>query len=304
VSLYKWTASELSCIILLNHTRRPSAFNLLYARDSIQAVLATLPSKTKQLAVFFLLWGQTSRIASMDESSEIRAEIPLVGRGSVLLGKLPPPVRGQRRSFPEPLREEGFYSRTFLPSGYVRDSSAPAAPETVAMSDSSTYRYTDPMLQDLPNYEPSGRIASTPSITRKVPYLTGSQMDKIAPAELLTSPVSPKNIFTPSPSETGGEFRTPRSARSLFGHAKAIIAQKIMTRQAINTTPCTPRAMSSAEEAGTCSVCLESFTLGSTIRTLSCEHVFHQECIDKWCERTARCPVDNLPILAKWRGNY
>lgn len=31
-----------------------------------------------------------------------------------------------------------------------------------------------------------------------------------------------------------------------------------------------------------CSICLEQFAQGMTVRKLTCRHVFHQKCIDTW----------------------
>ena len=40
-----------------------------------------------------------------------------------------------------------------------------------------------------------------------------------------------------------------------------------------------------------CSICLDSFGEGLTIRKLaSCHHVFHQKCIDEWLARKGECP--------------
>jgi RING-like zinc finger len=235
----------------------------------------------------------------MEDALEIQAAIPLIGPASMQLGKYPSPARGQRRNFPEPPRAEGFYSRTFLPPGYTRVVDAPPPPELVLTANSAEYRYTDAMLQDLVNYEPSGRIPRDPVVIKRPSYLTSTQMDKIAPAELLTSPMSPH-----SPFDESYDLVTPRSARAIFGRAKSAIVNKVQTMKAASVTPCTPRVMKVIDENSTCSVCLESFVPGCTIRTLSCEHTFHQACIDKWCEHIARCPVDNLPILATWRDNY
>lgn len=40
-----------------------------------------------------------------------------------------------------------------------------------------------------------------------------------------------------------------------------------------------------------CSVCLEAYVEGDTVRTIPCFHTFHQRCIDDWLSRRAICPI-------------
>ncbi|EOA14820.1 hypothetical protein CARUB_v10028129mg, partial [Capsella rubella] len=41
-----------------------------------------------------------------------------------------------------------------------------------------------------------------------------------------------------------------------------------------------------------CSVCLQDFQVGETVRSLpQCHHMFHLPCIDKWLRRHASCPL-------------
>ncbi|KAG5245486.1 NEP1-INTERACTING PROTEIN-LIKE 2 [Salix viminalis] len=45
-------------------------------------------------------------------------------------------------------------------------------------------------------------------------------------------------------------------------------------------------------EKVSCSVCLQDFQLGETVRSLPhCHHMFHLPCIDKWLLRHASCPM-------------
>ncbi|KAJ4836903.1 Translation initiation factor 3 subunit c [Turnera subulata] len=45
-------------------------------------------------------------------------------------------------------------------------------------------------------------------------------------------------------------------------------------------------------EKVSCSVCLQDFQLGETVRSLPhCHHMFHLPCIDKWLFRHASCPL-------------
>jgi hypothetical protein len=40
-----------------------------------------------------------------------------------------------------------------------------------------------------------------------------------------------------------------------------------------------------------CAVCIQSMEEGSSVRVLSCRHVFHVQCIDEWLVRKKRCPM-------------
>ena len=40
-----------------------------------------------------------------------------------------------------------------------------------------------------------------------------------------------------------------------------------------------------------CSICLESYVLDETLRTLPCLHMFHEECIGKWLSVNSSCPI-------------
>lgn len=40
-----------------------------------------------------------------------------------------------------------------------------------------------------------------------------------------------------------------------------------------------------------CSICLNSITSGQDVTSLTCEHTFHSQCIQRWFRRNATCPV-------------
>merc|ERR1712142_1330810 len=40
-----------------------------------------------------------------------------------------------------------------------------------------------------------------------------------------------------------------------------------------------------------CSVCLEDFERGISIRTLPCRHFFHSQCIERWLKNHTKCPM-------------
>jgi len=40
-----------------------------------------------------------------------------------------------------------------------------------------------------------------------------------------------------------------------------------------------------------CSVCYTNIKFGDIVRKLKCNHIFHQECVDKWLEEKLSCPL-------------
>ncbi|KAI3518502.1 hypothetical protein L1887_07307 [Cichorium endivia] len=52
-----------------------------------------------------------------------------------------------------------------------------------------------------------------------------------------------------------------------------------------------PESTVQAENLKECAICLETPTIGETIRHLPCLHGFHKECIDEWLRRKTSCPV-------------
>ena len=49
--------------------------------------------------------------------------------------------------------------------------------------------------------------------------------------------------------------------------------------------------MSCREDNRTCSVCLGAFEEGESLRTISCFHNFHKDCIDRWLMSNPTCPI-------------
>ncbi len=45
------------------------------------------------------------------------------------------------------------------------------------------------------------------------------------------------------------------------------------------------------QDGKACSVCLLEFDLTSVVRKTPCDHIFHVECIDRWCLKNLSCPL-------------
>jgi len=66
------------------------------------------------------------------------------------------------------------------------------------------------------------------------------------------------------------------------------------SKAAINKLPTAKFNASDFMEKGfstECSICLEQFEEGSTVRILFCEHAFHRDCADHWLKLNGTCPL-------------
>ncbi|PSS13538.1 E3 ubiquitin-protein ligase RING1-like [Actinidia chinensis var. chinensis] len=50
-------------------------------------------------------------------------------------------------------------------------------------------------------------------------------------------------------------------------------------------------------EGESCRICLDDFALGTKVTCLPCSHVFHEDCITTWLEKSHRCPVCRFEML-------
>ncbi|KAF2073057.1 hypothetical protein CYY_005640 [Polysphondylium violaceum] len=55
--------------------------------------------------------------------------------------------------------------------------------------------------------------------------------------------------------------------------------------------------LNNSQQQKDCSICLEGFKIGDSIRTLPCVHHYHRECIDQWLKIKSVCPVCKLDVF-------
>lgn len=52
------------------------------------------------------------------------------------------------------------------------------------------------------------------------------------------------------------------------------------------------------EEKDKCAICMAHYEVGEEVKTLTCTHIFHTECIDQWLKLNRTCPVCKQSIRA------
>lgn len=101
-----------------------------------------------------------------------------------------------------------------------------------------------------------------------------------------------------------GTFAMHALMRHLVNHGDlaAVLAQSV-ERAARLGDVASGRALASAEmealpkvrfeqaEQQTCAICLEAFQQGELLIALLCSHAFHSECVTRWFQRSAQCPL-------------
>ncbi|XP_038687460.1 uncharacterized RING finger protein P32A8.03c-like [Tripterygium wilfordii] len=50
-------------------------------------------------------------------------------------------------------------------------------------------------------------------------------------------------------------------------------------------------------DSSECPICLGSFVVGEDVVRLSCGHIFHHECVERWQRRSGTCPVCRRPHI-------
>jgi hypothetical protein len=60
-----------------------------------------------------------------------------------------------------------------------------------------------------------------------------------------------------------------------------------------------------SSEEPTCCICLGDMATGETCCKMTCNHVFHKECIDNWTRRKNQCPLclQKIPLQRVYKGS-
>lgn len=71
-------------------------------------------------------------------------------------------------------------------------------------------------------------------------------------------------------------------------------------REAVNSLAVRKLKRDDVHHTGeTCAVCLETYKPREVLRIVSCSHVFHKRCVDRWLLKRGSCPICNCAILQK-----
>ncbi|KAF5092660.1 hypothetical protein D0Z00_004475 [Geotrichum galactomycetum] len=136
--------------------------------------------------------------------------------------------------------------------------------------------YSGRMIQY--GYPMSGNRGGRPRHRREKkvppPVLTPAELDELFPEQIYH--VDPAN------SKCGSE--------NVHNHEN--LASPAPAADADAGVSCGHEDTSSNDKQRCCSICIEEFVDGEHVRVLSCEHVFHADCIKLWLvERHAICPM-------------
>ncbi|KAJ8629182.1 hypothetical protein MRB53_022505 [Persea americana] len=104
-------------------------------------------------------------------------------------------------------------------------------------------------------------------------------------------------MFSAVQNQMSAVERTAEEVPDIF----AMEGTKGLSGESVNMLPkmkitTTNNLDASGEQIG-CSVCLQDFQVGETVRSLPhCQHMFHLPCIDNWLIRHASCPLCRCDI--------
>ena len=73
-------------------------------------------------------------------------------------------------------------------------------------------------------------------------------------------------------------------------------ASKGASEALINTIPTTVITDSLSAEERSCPICLNEMEVGSEVRNLPCNHLYHKDCVDEWLRVNASCPTCRFNI--------
>lgn len=120
-------------------------------------------------------------------------------------------------------------------------------------------------------------------------------MQRIEKFPLFTYNYEPESLSPPtSPAST----KSPRR-NSVRRSSRARTDPSYDGKQAAESTPRSPGALSDLEYQPSCHICLERFEHRSTIiRELPCGHIYHPDCIDEFLSRVSSlCPICKASML-------
>ena len=74
------------------------------------------------------------------------------------------------------------------------------------------------------------------------------------------------------------------------------VQRKTVDKNILNTLPTIQVNQTHLNEQ--CTICMEEYTLGQSLKLLPCKHLFHTKCIETYLkEFSVQCPLDNLPLV-------
>ena len=87
------------------------------------------------------------------------------------------------------------------------------------------------------------------------------------------------------------QARAPRGGANQMTPAEALQNQQLLLQRIARLFSFIYVEGSLSKEDALCSVCLDCFEGGCSLRMLPCLHRFHKECIDEWLQRKPFCPL-------------
>lgn len=73
------------------------------------------------------------------------------------------------------------------------------------------------------------------------------------------------------------------------------VKPKTLSKEKVNTFPC---VILDCDCSDTCTICMTSYEIGESQKTLPCGHKFHTPCIDHWLTNSSvKCPLDGRELL-------
>lgn len=67
-----------------------------------------------------------------------------------------------------------------------------------------------------------------------------------------------------------------------------------------NSDDSSPNKIHPASASDSCSICLDRFSMDTTVRRLPCLHIFHSKCVDKWLQQNTKCPICRIRVTINY----